>query len=316
MDQASLFPPTPTRQPAGRSATVLPPADGRRVPGAAAAENFPVALRLLPKTRREQLLAAYRYARYVDDVGDDFSAGQNPTRRTEALAHIAADVRRLYAGGDAQLPAVAGLAPLLTGCRLPAEPLLRLVAANLADQQVSRYQTFEDLLGYCALSANPIGEIVLYIFGAVPAERLAAERAELSDRICTALQLIEHCQDVAEDYRHGRVYLPAEDLARFGVAEPELAAPSASPGLRALIGFEVDRARAWLDSGAVLVSTLTGWSRLAVSGYVAGGRAAATGLRRAGFDPLTGPNTVAGPAKPSGPAMASAWLLALVRTAG
>lgn len=293
----------------GRPCGTLPSVSaGHRT--AAPVENFPVALGLLPQSYREQLLAAYRFARFVDDTGDDFSPGQDPTQRSEALTLIAEDVRRLYAGGDARLPAVAALAPLLTSCGLPAEPLLRLVQANVVDQQVNRYQTFDDLLGYCALSANPVGEMVLHIFGAAQPAELWEGRLELSNRVCTALQLIEHWQDVAEDYRHGRIYLPLDDLARFGVAEPDLGDTTASPQLRALIGFEVDRARAWLDAGAVVVSSLSGWSRLAVSGYVAGGRAAASELRRSGFDPLTGP------VKPSGRRIAAAWLQALVRTAG
>ena len=105
------------------------------------------------------------------------------------------------------------------------QPLLDLIQANRQDQQVTRYRTFADLQQYCELSANPVGQIVLYIFGAATPERIA-----LSDRICTALQLAEHWQDVAEDLANGRIYLPAEDLERFGCTEADLAAPAAGHG--------------------------------------------------------------------------------------
>ncbi|MDX6338442.1 MAG: hypothetical protein QOG05_5782, partial [Streptosporangiaceae bacterium] len=138
-----------------------------------------------------------------------------------------------------------------------------------------------DLAGYCELSANPVGRIVLYVFGAATPERMI-----LSDRVCTALQLAEHWQDVAEDFRAGRIYLPAEDMERFGCAESDLAAPSAGPRLRALMAFEVERARQLLDDGAPLVGNLHGSARVAVAGYVAGGRAALAAITGAGHDVL------------------------------
>jgi squalene synthase HpnC len=264
-------------------------------------ENFPVALGILPRGLRDHLVALYRFARYVDDVGDEAEGS-----RTDQLARVADDVHQLRAGHAPALPAVAGLRRTVLECGLPAQPLLDLVEANVVDQRVDRYETFEDLVGYCVLSANPVGQAVLHIVGAATPERL-----ELSDRVCTGLQLLEHWQDVAEDLRDkGRVYLPQEDLRRFGVGKDELTAPSASPGLQALLRFETDRALAWLDAGAPRVATLRGWPRLAVSGYVAGGRAAAAELRRGGYDPLT---RVPKPAKRH---IARAWLTATVRWPG
>jgi phytoene/squalene synthetase len=144
---------------------------------------------------------------------------------------------------------------------------------------VHRYATYGQLRDYCTLSADPIGRIVLALFGVRDPVAI-----ELSDRVCTALQLIEHWQDIAEDRRAGRVYLPQEDLAAYRVAETELdAVPGegmASPALRALMAFETTRAAELLDSGAPLVRLLHGWARLAVAGYVAGGRAAVDALRR------------------------------------
>jgi len=263
-------------------------------------ENFPVALRCLPRDARRDLEALYTYARYVDDLGDAFTGD-----RTAALHAVSQDVHRLYDGTAPELPAVAGLAGLVRDHHVPPDPFLALVEANLVDQEVTRYETFEDLLGYCTLSANPVGNVVLHVFGYADADRIA-----LSDRVCTGLQLLEHWQDVAEDHRAGRVYLPQEDLRRFGVTEAMLAADSASPELRALLRFETDRALAWLSSGAFLVSTLHGWARLAVSGYVAGGRAAAAALRAADHDSLSSVP------KPSTAGVLGAWLGGLVRRPG
>ncbi|KHL00968.1 hypothetical protein LK10_18430 [Sinomonas humi] len=264
-----------------------------------AGENFPVALAVLPKPVRADLIAAYRFARYVDDLGDEA-----PGDRTAQLERVGAQIRLLYETGRAQDEVVSGLGGLVARAEPPVEVWLRLVEANLVDQRVARYETFDDLLGYCRLSANPVGEIVLHIFGCATPDRIA-----FSDRICTALQLLEHWQDVGEDYSRGRIYVPQCDLRRFKVAETLLDSPVATEELRSLIAFETDRALAWLDAGAPLVSTLRGWPRLAVSGYIAGGRAAASLLRRSGHDPML-------TQKPSGRDVARAWLEATVRWPG
>lgn len=267
-------------------------------------ENFPVALRILPAAVKGDLLAIYGYARWVDDVGDE--PADDPTRdRVGALQSVRRDVLRLYDGGAVEHPPVAALAETVERHGIPKDPLLRLVDANLMDQEVNRYQTFDDLLDYCKLSANPVGELVLHVFGQVSDDMVA-----LSDRVCTGLQLIEHWQDVAEDKAMGRIYLPQDDLRRFGVDETDLDQSVATAGLRSLIAFETDRAVCWLDAGAFLVPALHGWARLAVSGYVAGGRAAAAELERRGFDPLTGVP------KPGPRQVLSAWLRASVRSPG
>jgi phytoene/squalene synthetase len=157
---------------------------------------------------------------------------------------------------------VRALAPVVGACAIPQQVFADLIRANRQDQVVSRYPAFSDLAGYCRLSANPVGRIVLHVFGAATPERMI-----LSDRVCTALQLAEHWQDVAEDFRAGRIYLPAEDMERFGVAEGDLAAASAGPQLRALMAFEVERARRLLGEGA-------------------GGRAALAAITNAGYDVL------------------------------
>jgi squalene synthase HpnC len=260
----------------------------------ARAENFPVALRVLPRRYRRHLAAVYGFARAVDDMGDEAAPGQ----RLALLDELEADIGRLYQklpggspvpgtgraagpGGGPRLPVVRALAGTVVTCAIPAQPFLELIEANRQDQVVTRYPDFADLLGYCRLSANPVGRIVLHVFAAATPAREA-----LSDRVCTALQLAEHCQDVAEDLRAGRIYLPLADLDRFGVTEADLAAARAGPGVRALVAFQVRRARDLLDAGAPIVGTLRGAARVAVAGYVAGGRAALAAIAASGHDPL------------------------------
>ncbi len=158
----------------------------------ASAENFPVASRLLPRRERAHLLAIYGFARLVDELGD-----AAPGDRLAALDWLSGELDRAFAG-EAEHPLMAALAPTLRECSLPREPFERLIEANRMDQRVSRYETWEQLRAYCALSADPVGELVLAVLGAGTPARIA-----LSDAICTGLQLTEHCQDVAEDLGGG-----------------------------------------------------------------------------------------------------------------
>lgn len=238
-------------------------------------ENFPVALRVLPARPRDHLRRAYIYARFVDDVGDR-AAGD----RLALLDRIDRDVQEL-AGGTPTLAPVRDLVALVRDDGLSIQPLRDLVEANRRDQLVSRYPTFDDLLDYCRLSAAPVGRIVLAIAGVDD----AAATAE-SDKVCAALQVLEHCQDVGEDFAVGRVYLPADDLDRFGVPDAELRGPVTSARLRRVVELETARAERLLAEGRPLIRRLRGWARLAVIGYVAGGRATAAALRRADYDVL------------------------------
>jgi squalene synthase HpnC len=267
-----------------RAATSLAAAVDAMDPGAARAsgENFPVALRLLPTHRRTYLMAVYGFARTTDDIGDRAPLEQ----RSGLLDELEADLRRLYAsqGGDgpgARTRVVRALGSAVADCRIPMQPFLDLIQANRQDQVITRYQTFADLLDYCRLSANPVGRIVLHVFGC-----FSEQQAELSDSICTALQLAEHWQDVAEDLRAGRIYLPAQDMEEFGCTEQDLSQASAPPQVRALIAAETRRATVMLEAGAPLIGTLHGAARVAVAGYVAGGRAALAAIAAAGHDVL------------------------------
>jgi squalene synthase HpnC len=242
-------------------------------------ENFPVALRVLPGRLRTHLVRLYDVARVIDDAGDRARGD-----RTAGLLALRSDLDTIWSGGTPVTPALRELAGTVRACSLPRQPFADLIEANLRDQTITAYATFDDLLEYCTLSANPVGRLVLDVFGAS-----TPRRVEWSDRICSALQVIEHCQDVAEDHRAGRVYLPREDLDRFGVSPDDLGAPTAGPNIRRLIEFEADRCLALLRAGRPLLHELHGWARLAVSGYVGGGHAAVAALRRNGWAVLPAP---------------------------
>jgi squalene synthase HpnC len=247
-------------------------------------ENFPVASRLLGRRVRLHLLAVYGFARLADELGDSLAGD-----RLAALDWLEGDLDLAYRG-EAEHPLLRRLQPTLRECELPRDPFVRLIEANRTDQRVSRYETWEQLRAYCALSANPVGEIVLGVFGQATPQRVA-----LSNEICTALQLVEHCQDVAEDLARGCVYLPGEDLARFGCTLADLSASHADGQLRATLAFECARARELLACGAPLIGQLHGVrARLAVTAFVAGGRAALGAIERADYDVLAGPPRAGG----------------------
>jgi squalene synthase HpnC len=241
----------------------------------AAQENFTVASLLVGRAAREHLTAIYGFARLVDQLGDEIEGD-----RSAALDAFEQDVHRVF-DGEPQHPLLESLQGTVRACDLPREPFLRLIEANRRDQRQLTYETFADLVDYCDLSANPVGELVLHVFGAA-----TKERVELSDRVCTALQLAEHWQDVGEDFGHGRIYLPGEDRRRFGVSDSDLGARTANEPFRKLLEFETERARKLLDEGAPLVGTLKGRARIAVAGYVGGGRATFDAIAGAGFDVL------------------------------
>lgn len=236
-------------------------------------ENFPVALRLLPARPRRELSRIYRYARFVDDLGDEA-----PGDREALLEAVDRDVRALRSG-RADLPPVAGMADLVRDHSLSIQPLLDLIEANRVDQRVRRYENFADLIGYCDLSAAPVGRLVLGI--ADVDDPLAVRR---SDLVCNALQVLEHCQDVAEDAAAGRVYLPAAELRAAGVSDSDLMTAPTPVRLRAVVATQVARASAMLTEGGALVAQLRGWARVAVAGFVAGGVATASALRATDYD--------------------------------
>ncbi|MFF3979591.1 squalene synthase HpnC [Streptomyces sp. NPDC001828] len=261
----------------------------------AADENFPVAPFFLPRAWRDDLMAVYGFARLVDDIGDgDLAPGGADARhlgvapadaddRLLMLDAFEADLRRVF-DGTPRHPLLVALEPTVRRCGLTPEPFLGLVAANRQDQRVRRYETYEELLAYCELSANPVGRLVLAITGTT-----SPERVRRSDAICTALQIVEHLQDVKEDLGRDRIYLPAEDMSRFHVTQADLAAPTGSASVRALVAFEAERAGSLLNEGTPLVGSVHGRLKLLLAGFVAGGRAALDAVAAAGHDVLPGP---------------------------
>lgn len=272
--------------------------DGDDLERLATAENFPVASRLLPKRQRADLLAVYGFARLVDDIGDE-SAGD----RLAELDWAESELDRAFAG-HATHPVFVRLQPTITRCKLTREPFAGLIEANRQDQVVAWYASWDDLVRYCALSATPVGLIVLQVFGLATPERVG-----WSDEVCTALQVVEHLQDVGEDALRGRVYLPPELLAAHGCPEADLVAASTSPALRAAVADAHRRARTLLlNGGPPLVASLRGRPRWAVAGFCAGGHAALDAVERAHFDVL-GHATKAGKAR-----MLSRWASLLARS--
>ena len=241
-------------------------------------ENFPVASRVLPRGLREKLLAVYAFARLTDDLGDEAEGD-----RLAQLDRLEAELDRAVAGTSTH-PVLRDLAAVLPGLDVGIQPFRDLIEANRQDQRVTSYATFEDLVGYCMLSAAPVGRIVLSAFGATSPERTA-----LSDQVCIGLQLVEHLQDLGEDAAQGRVYMPADDMAAVHCQTPDLLAAHASEPVRELVALEGGRVRALLASGTPLATSLPLRPRLAVVGFAAGGFAALDAIERARGDVLSAP---------------------------
>ncbi|GAB3893671.1 squalene synthase HpnC [Kibdelosporangium lantanae] len=237
-------------------------------------EDFPVASRLLPARYRADLLALYGFARLVDDIGDEAPPGE----RLALLDQVDRDLRRLYAGTTPELSVVRALDGLVRR-GVPMTEFMLLIEANRYDQVKTRYETFDELVDYCALSSQPLGHIVLRLFDASTPHRMS-----LSDKVCSALQIVEHCQDVAEDHVRGRIYLPAEDMRRFGAVESDLTENVTPVRLSKVIALQAQRAERLLDEGAQLIGLLSGAARLTVAGYVAGGRGILAALLQAGYE--------------------------------
>ena len=240
-------------------------------------ENFRVANPILPRPLRADLYALYGFARLVDDIGDEAEGD-----RLAMLGWLDGQVDALYAGRpDHEL--MQRLLPTVRAHAIPPDPFRRLIEANRRDQTVTRYRTFDELLDYCRLSADPVGHLVLYVFDSATPERVA-----LSDRVCSGLQIVEHLQDVAEDLERGRVYLPLEDMESYGCTVEDLGRQPTPVGVRQVVAFEAMRARRLLDEGAPLVRMLPWRAGLAVAGFVAGGRAALSAIERRDHDVLSG----------------------------
>jgi len=226
-------------------------------------ENFPVASILLPVRLRPAVEAIYAFARTADDIADEGDAA--PEIRIEALNQFECALNRIETDGDADSPLFRALAKIIKEYQLPLQPMRDLLSAFKQDVATTRYASFSVLLDYCRRSANPVGTLMLTLYGAADEQNLRD-----SDAICSSLQLINFWQDVAVDWDKQRIYLPLEDLERFGVTENHIDARMADHAWRKLMQFEIERTRALMLSGAPLTLRLPGrigWElRLVVQG--------------------------------------------------
>src|SRR5690242_2429075 len=251
----------------------MDPASASSVAARARTENFPVASLLFPRAYRPHLRAIYGFARLVDILGDEYDGD-----RLAALDELEAQVEACYEG-EPTWEVMRELQPTIRACSLPREPFLRLIEANRMDQRISEYATWADLKHYCLHSADPVGRLVLGVLG-----RTEAELVALSDDVCTGLQLVNFLQDVPRDLALGRIYLPAEDRACFGVVKLD----EPSPQLQGLLWYQAERARGLLGSGEELGRRLGGRVGRAVAVFARGGLAALQALERADWDIFNG----------------------------
>ena len=249
-------------------------------------ENFPVVSWLLPQDLRPHVFALYAYCRGVDDLGDE-SMGD----RLILLEEWEAELHRAYDGTSTD-PRFIALADTIQRFDLPIEPFERLIEANRRDQRINRYQTFDELLDYCSYSANPVGRLVLRIFGYDD-----AALDKLSDATCTALQLANFWQDVSRDYLKGRVYIPQEDMERFDVHEDDIASSNVTLAFRRLIRFEVRRTHEYFERGLPLIDRVDGRLRLDLRLFTLGGLAVLDAIEHHRYDVLTSRPRVSRPRK-------------------
>jgi squalene synthase HpnC len=214
-------------------------------------ENFPVASILLPRRLVPAVEAIYAFARSADDIADEGDAA--PGERLAALHAYEARLDAIEAGVVPDEAMFARLADVVRAHRLSLQPMRDLLSAFRQDVVTTRYPDFGTLLDYCHRSADPVGRLMLALYGELDDSKLRE-----ADAICSALQLINFWQDVEVDIRKGRIYLPQEDLVRFGVTEQQIERGDTDAAWRALMGFEVSRARALMHSGAALALRLPG----------------------------------------------------------
>lgn len=238
-------------------------------------ENFPVGSLLLPRRMRQAVHVIYRFARHADDLADEGDARAD--ERLAALAQLVDDLDRIARGEAAQHVLMADLARVVAEHRLPLSPFYDLLSAFAQDVVKTRYQNFAEVMDYCRRSANPVGRLMLALYGENDAHSLA-----MSDGICSALQLINFLQDVAIDWEKGRVYLPQEDLARYRVDEAQIAAGDAGGMWTPLMLKEIERARKLLHAGAPLGKRLGGRIGLELRLIVLGGDRILQKLHRSG----------------------------------
>ena len=239
-------------------------------------ENFTVAARFLSQDVLPHLSAVYAYCRGVDDLGDEVEGD-----RLALLEAWAADFELCYSGTP-EMHHLKALQHTIHAYNIPPEPFRKLTEANRMDQRTQRYETFEQLLNYCNHSANPVGHLYLYVLG-----YRDEERHHLSDFTCTGLQLANFWQDINRDFAMGRIYLPKEDMARFGYTEEELKSGVCNGAFQELMAFQVERTRQYFKRGFPLVGMVEGEARLHIKLFSLGGLRVLDAIRGQGYDVLS-----------------------------
>ena len=240
-------------------------------------ENFSVATWFLPRSLRQDFFNIYAYCRISDDLGDETG---DPQASLRLLDEWEAELNACYAG-QPRHPVFVALAETVRTLDIPRQPFADSLKAFRQDQQVTRYPRFEDLLGYCRYSANPVGHLVLYVCGYRDAGRQA-----LSDFTCTALQLANFWQDVTADYGKGRIYLPLEDLNRFGVAQADIDTAQNTPAFCEMMRFEVNRTRDWFQQGLPLIAEVNRELAIDIELFSRGGQEILNAIERQNYKVL------------------------------
>ncbi|MGA3209868.1 MAG: squalene synthase HpnC [Terriglobales bacterium] len=293
-------------------------------------ENFAVATWFLPARLRPHFASIYAYCRIADDLGDEVGDPAQSLALLDEweaeldvtylslvetpLRDVRQDVEQLRPASPARNPAAprhpvfVALRETILACDIPRQPFADLLKAFRQDQRVTRYETFDDLLGYCRYSANPVGRLVLYACGYTD-----DQRQEFSDHTCTALQLANFWQDVTLDYAKGRIYLPLEELRRFGVTEDDIARRRCSPQFVEMMRFQVERAREWFNFGLPLISRVDRELALDIELFSRGGQEILRAIEGQGYDVLQGRPALSRGRKLR--LLASAWLGSRWRTA-
>lgn len=241
-------------------------------------ENFPVASYLLPRDRRPYVASIYAFARAADDIADEGTLP--PSERLRLLDDWEDKLAACYRG-EAEHPVFIALRSTIEATGVPQHLFIALLQAFRMDVVKQRYSTYDDLMNYCAKSANPVGRIVLHLFGAADETTVP-----LSDHLCTALQLTNFWQDVAGDAGKGRIYIPLEDFPRFGYTEEDLKSRNADDRFRALMRFQIDRTGRLFNAGAALIAKTRGRLRSELAATLWGGRAILDAIERNGYDAL------------------------------
>ena len=254
-------------------------------------ENFTVGSWFLPREKRPHVYAIYAFCRFVDDLGDEAEGD-----RLALLDAWEEELHRCYLSRPNH-PVTIALRETIQCFHIPQEPFQKLIEANRIDQVTKRHATYRDLLEYCEHSANPVGHLFLWLFGYQDEERQL-----LADATCTALQLTNFWQDVRRDLEMGRVYIPQEDLQRFGCQVNQLRAGVADERFRRLMRFQVERTRDLFTQGARLVGMVDGPARLDIALFTLGGLHILNAIERQGYDVLGNRPTIS--------QIAKTWLVA------